>query len=197
MVYETYETEGFVLSAKNAGEGNRIFSVLTKDFGLIQAVAQSVRSETSKLRYNLQVFSKTYVSVVKGREYFRIVGARDAEHFFVAFQNDPEKLRFVRRLFNLLLRLVQGEGENHYLFAVLANVVRALSENSYESAHLKQIELLTVVRILYALGYFSDKEKYAAFFENAELTPELVGLAQENERTLLFDVNQSLSESHL
>lgn len=197
MVYETYETSAFVLSAHNLSEGNRIFRLLTKDFGLVKAVAQNVRSEKSKLRYNLQVFSKTETLLVRGREYFRLVGAHGADHFFVAFKGNHEKIRLLRRFFDLLLRLVHGEGKNEYLFNTVESSISALKTIPMTVATLKRLELLTVSRILHSLGYFPKLPHYESFFIDTEISDKLLAILEPLEKELLKDINVSLSESHL
>ncbi len=196
MVYETYETRAFVLAAHDVSESNRVFSLFTRDFGLVRAHAQSVRAEKSKLRFHLQVFSSVDVSLVRGKEYWRVVGAKESVHFFDLFRNDRAKISFLRHMFDLLIRMVHGEGAQAYVFTTLENAVAALSE--LESAlSLKQLELLTVSRILRSLGYFSVRSEYDLLFADAAITPAILGSVAREERRLLTDINSALRESHL
>lgn len=197
MVYETYETDAYVLSAHNVSEGNRLFILLTKDFGLLRAHAQSVRSEKSKLRYNLQVFSKTAISLVRGKEYWRIVGAKDAEHFFVSFKEKSDSARLLRQIFNLLLRLIQGEGRNEYLFSVIDELVLHLTKQTEDQTAYKGIELITVARILYALGYFSKGRDYEKLLTSTDLSNTRVAEILPLEKDLVQKINTALKESHL
>lgn len=197
MTYEIYETKAFVLSAHNMGEGNRLFYLLTENLGLVKAVAQNVRAEKSKLRYNLQSHSYLQVSIVRGREYWRIVGAKNSEHFFYLFKNDLEKLRLLNRIFSLLSRMIQGEGGNSYLFGTMESVVNALKDDLVSESHAKYIEILTVSRILWSLGYFSSPARYGIFFSDTSFDSKILNSVIPIEKSFLADINTAIHESHL
>ena len=197
MTYEIYETKAFVLSAHNMGEGNRLFYLLTENLGLVKAVAQNVRAEKSKLRYNLQSHSYLQVSIVRGREYWRIVGAKNSEHFFYLFKNDLEKLRLLNRIFSLLSRMIQGEGGNSYLFGTMESVVNALKDDLVSESRAKYIEILTVSRILWSLGYFSSPARYEIFFSDTSFDSKILKSVIPIEKSFLADINTAIHESHL
>jgi DNA repair protein RecO len=195
MVYETYETESFVLSAKNLGEGDRIFELFTKDFGLIRAQAKNVRAESSKLRYHLQPLSHVHVAVIRGKEYWRIVGVKDADHLFVSFKDDTEALMLVRRVFNLLHRLIPGEDKNFRLFSTIESLIASLRTEALQS--LKHLEILIVARILDSLGYFPKKSDYHKLLEEESDINVLVHELLPFEKALVGDINTALRESQL
>jgi DNA repair protein RecO len=197
MVYETYETDAFSLSARNLSEGNRLFNLFTRDFGLVRALAQNIRGEKSKLRYSLQVFSRSEVALVRGKEYWRVIGAKNANHFFVDFKGDVEKMSLIKHLLDLVSRLVQGEGANRLLFLILENTLRFLAEEKPGESFLKHLELVTVARMLFALGYFSPAPEYRVFFRDSEISKEILEGIAPLEKKLLTDINAALSESHL
>ena len=197
MTYETYETEAFVISARDVKEGNRIFNLFTNEFGLVWALAQNVRADKSKIRYNLQVLSKTEVSLVRGREYWRVVGAKNADNLFSEFKNSQENTKLLARFFSLLSRLVQGEGKNAYLFATLDGIIEELRSTKVPSQTLKHLELLTVSRMLQALGYFSEPTRYKKFFVDTRFDSKTLDDVASLESELLADINLALHESHL
>ena len=61
-----------MLSEKSIGEANRIYTIMTRDLGLVRAMATGVRKETSKLRGNIEPFSLASISFVKGKNYWRL-----------------------------------------------------------------------------------------------------------------------------
>ena len=197
MVYEIYETRAFILSAHNIGEGNCLFNLFTKDLGLVKAVAQNIRSEKSKLRYNLQAYSSSNVSLVRGKEYWRIVGAKDAEHFFYFFKDSPEKICLLKRLFSLLSRMIQGEGGNSYLFETIDGAILALGSDFISGESTKHLEILTVSRILWSLGYFSEPIVYKVFFSDTRFDSEVLDSIASLEKHFLSDINRAIHESHL
>ena len=75
MAYRHYQTEGLVINSRPYGEADRFYQILTPDFGLISVLAQGVRLEKSKLRYQILNYSLVNIELVRGREYWRLVGA--------------------------------------------------------------------------------------------------------------------------
>ena len=106
-MHNIYTTEGFILKSVNFGEANKYFFIFTKDFGLIKATAQGVRLLKSKLRYSLEDFSFTQVSIVRGKEVWRITSAQKISGL--------NYLLLISKIFSLLLRLLHGEEKNDRL----------------------------------------------------------------------------------
>src|SRR5581483_3017973 len=121
-MYQKYHTEALVLGSRESGESDKVFSLFTKDFGLVWARASAVRTEKSKMRYALQNFSSANVSLVKGKKGWRVTGA-------TALRNgggDMHSISAFARTAELVLRLVHGEEQHEYLFAALAEAHGAL-----------------------------------------------------------------------
>jgi len=79
MSERIYTTSALVIGERTSGEASKVFTLFTRELGLVYAYARSVREVRSKLRYNLPLYSFTLVSLVAGREYWRIVGAEDSQ----------------------------------------------------------------------------------------------------------------------
>ncbi|HFC76631.1 MAG TPA: hypothetical protein ENJ27_00135 [Candidatus Moranbacteria bacterium] len=84
-MHNIYNTEGIVLSSFGVGEANKFFHIFTRELGLIQATAQSVRELKSKNRYGLQDFSVSDFSLVRGRDIWRITNVLSQENLFFLF----------------------------------------------------------------------------------------------------------------
>lgn len=139
MSYAVYTTRGFILGSAPSGEASKTYSIYTEDFGLVAARAQGVRLLASKLRYNLEEYSLATLSLVRGREVWRVTGA-EKEHL-------PRSGAQARaRILNLTRRLVQGEERNDGLFSALLYL-----------GDEKLSETAILAEILGALGYL-DKE---------------------------------------
>lgn len=112
MSYAVYTTRGFILASGPTGEASKLYTIYSEDFGLIRAKAQGVRLVQSKLRYSLEDYALCNLSLVKGREVWRLTGSQ-AEPM-------PKKNALARaRVLNLVRRLVQGEEKNEGLFQAL------------------------------------------------------------------------------
>jgi hypothetical protein len=110
MSIEKYTTESLVVSITDIGESDAIFKLYTRDFGLIYAKQNSLRKSV-KLRQHLILGRITNVTLVKGKEYWRITGA--GEKVLGGF-NVNKDLAF--RLINMLNRFIQLESKNIKLY---------------------------------------------------------------------------------
>ena len=114
-MYHLYQTEGIVLKSVPTGEGSSYFYIFTKDLGLLVATAKSVREERSKLRYGLQPFSISNISLVRGKESWRITNATLSSSLFRRLRHQQETLALFSRIFAFLCRLLPPPGgrQNH------------------------------------------------------------------------------------
>lgn len=136
MSYHIYTTKGLVLSARPVREADRIYSILTRDLGLVRASATGVRKEQSKLRGALEPFVISQISLVRGKEYWRITSAETLRLI-------PAEAGLGRPL-ALLERLVQGEAVHPELFDTI-------------EAHLEADETTLVAHMLHHLGYLKKE----------------------------------------
>ena len=74
-MHHIYTTEAIIIKSISMGEANRIYFLLTRDLGFIKATAQGVRLAKSKLKGHLLTFSLVKISVVKGKDLWRITSA--------------------------------------------------------------------------------------------------------------------------
>lgn len=139
MAYTVHTTEGFILSSAPIGEANRLYHIFTREFGVIIATAQGVRLNVSKLRPHLLDFSFSSVSLVKGKEFWRITSAS-------GIKKSTDKTYV--QILTIIKRLLQGEGEHESLFDYLKE---ELFKENLDETHL-------MIRILLELGYIDKKE---------------------------------------
>ncbi len=162
MSYHIYQTEGIILGKKEVGEADRIFGILTKDFGRIDAMAQGVRHVKSKLRYNLNDFSHSrFGLVMNGNSSWRVVDAEELSDWGNIRAN-PEKIAAVSRLAGLINRMVQGQEPDTVLWDEIKNAFVFLEEidNPDNEKNIQTFELLAALRVLSHLGYVADHEKW-------------------------------------
>lgn len=191
-MYQKYSTEALVISSRESGESDRLYSLFTKDFGLVRARASAVRNETSRMRYALQNFSRTNVSLVKGKRGWRVAGATALS---TAIKKDSKGVCAFARIAELVNRLVAGEEQSAYIFAALSDAHAALMRGSNGSTG--TIEIVCVARILFALGYISDEALQTALFTHTDYAIEHLNEAEEMKDRLLASINRAISETHL
>ena len=184
-MYHIHHTEAFVLGHKAKGEDSKIIVLYTRELGLIYAHAQGIRKLSSKLRFTLQDFSRVNVDLVRGKEIWRITTASPVSSYKeISYAEKPEKI--IARIASLVVRLVKGEEANEEVFKALNRAYDLLSIKS-EKTDYKVIELLSVARILIALGYLSrDIEQGEPLFNDVAY-----------QHRLIRDINQALAETQL
>lgn len=198
-MYRIYHTEGMVLESRASGEASKVFSLFTKELGILHARAQSVRETRSKLRYSLQDFSLASFDLVRGKNGWRVTSAIEEENL-AAFSPEKRKdaLGVLKRVTTLLLRLLRGEEKDALLFEVVASSFRALKNEEMSARAIKDLEALVVMRMLHRLGYWGEDAVLSPFLvlpvlaESAILASFVPVRARAIRR-----INQSLRETQL
>ena len=192
-MYRIYHTEAFVLGSRPKGEDSKILILYTRELGLIYAHAQGIRKISSKLRFTLQDFSHARVDLVRGKEVWRVTTASPlVSHKTVC--HSPIAERIVARITSLVMRLVTGEESNEEVFSAMMRAYDLLAV-PHDAAQYRVIELLSVARILVALGYLS-RTTLGTGEENEHETPkEFADIAYQHH--LIRDINNALAASQL
>jgi DNA repair protein RecO (recombination protein O) len=192
MSHTIYTTEGFILKSVDFGEANKYFFIFTKDFGLIKAAAQGVRHLKSKLRYSLEDFSFGQISLVRGKEIWRITSAENKLNI-----RNKEKFLLLLQIFSLLLRLLHGEEKNSFLFDSLKEGILFLKNTELTDTELANFECVLALRTLASLGYISKTGDFDSFVNSPYFTPELLTAMNTLKIKAILEINKSLKETHL
>lgn len=138
MAIDKYTTEGIVIEGYDQGEHDRVFKVFTKDFGLLTVHGRSIRKLESKLRAHVLPRSVTRLTIVRGKEVWRLTGAErmvfDVPHLPLVVE--------------LIKRFIKGESVNKRLYK------RAISVAQLSHSHDQdKVRLLIYYVFLVELGY--------------------------------------------
>jgi recombinational DNA repair protein (RecF pathway) len=165
----------------------------------VQAVAQGIRLEKSKLRYHTQEYSFGIFSLVRGKEYWRLTSAQESGHTMdrtIVHQKHHDLSRGVLvRMTSLLKRLLHGEEPNAELFHCLESAVRACTDIPTE--RLPELESLTALRILNILGYIGQNDIIQPFVTSHPVSSELLQTFSPLRPKINGIINASLQASHL
>ena len=194
-MHHIYTTEAIIIKSMPMGEANRLYFLLTKDLGFIKAAAQGVRLAKSKLKGHMLTFSLVKVSVVKGRDIWRLTSAETIIQNGVIKNSD--KLSVLFNSSALLLRLIHGEEKNEKLFQCVESAYILCRDADLSHAELKNAEILTVLRIMHFLGYIKKAESLSVFAESTNLTPELLADFSSKSKAAVLEINRALKETHL
>ncbi len=151
--------------------------------------------EKSKLKGHLQDLNISNVSLVKGRDFWRIVSVESESR--PNFLKDQDKMNIIKNIFSLLLRLINGEEKNEALFEVIEKFYQFLLEQDIKEGDFKNLESLTVLRVLYNLGYFKEHSELREFAENENLSLELLQKFDLKRKIAIVEINSALKHTQL
>ena len=195
-MYRVYTTECFVLASKHAGEANSYFFLLTRELGHITAFAQGVRELKSKLRYSMERYAYVQISLIRGKEKWRLTNASKLSDF-KEIGKHREKLQLQSKLCALLERLMKGEEEDKRLFDEVVASLRFLSVMELSAEGLKDYELLSVLRILDCLGYVAPRDNWCDLLGVDMWQGGVLPDIRQKRAKLFAAVNESLYHSQL
>ncbi|MBW4439814.1 MAG: DNA repair protein RecO [Plectolyngbya sp. WJT66-NPBG17] len=130
----TYKAIGINLKAMPLGEADRIITILTKEFGLLRAVAMGARKQNSKLGGRSGLFVVNELLMAKGRSLDKITQAETLESYSGLSRN-LKKLTAGQYLAELTLQQALSEQPQEELFYLL-------------NEHLGRIEQCTDAEVL-------------------------------------------------
>ncbi|MEX0934008.1 MAG: recombination protein O N-terminal domain-containing protein [Candidatus Paceibacterota bacterium] len=199
MSYHIYKTKGIVIDEHERSEANKALYLLTHEFGLVLATAQSVRALKSKLRYALQVFSYSDIDLVKGKSGWRVVNAHYKENFLNRLSGEEayEKRCTVGRITGLVRRLVKGEEQNEKLFIEVVNILSFIRDTELSEKKLFSAEVIAVMRILNLLGYWGEHEELASLLKEEGLERYDLDEVFALKPLAIREINKSLRETQL
>ena len=211
-MHQIHTTPGFIIAARPYGEAGKMLSIFTRNFGLVTAVAPGIRLEKSKLRYHTQEYSLGMFSLVRGREFWRLTsaqeeGARSKDDQKVvpaeaqevkSEKRETKNSELTARLALLLKRLLQGEEARPEVFDTIQSAVEFMSRHSGITIDQRAtLESLTVVRILYWLGYIGDDKELNGHMKSCEVSVDLLELLKDKRKIFNTHINKALKESQL
>lgn len=179
-----YATRAVVLHRSPLAESAMLVALLTDDFGLVRARAEGLRKPGAKLAHALQTLSEVEVTLVRGKEGWRLSGALLARNRFEEFSR-TERLR-AGRVASLLLRLVHGESSDPVIYRLFSEFLEAFPGKSEELQD--TIECLAALRIVSTLGL--DAGDVPPLETESPFTPE-------ERRDIVMRINRGLTASGL
>lgn len=176
------------------GEANILLYILTEDLGLIIASARSARLSVSKLRPALQEYAFVSVSCIKGKGGWKITNVVEKGNFFFDCPKSSHKV--LAQVTSVLLKMIQGETPHKEVFQVVRSGFEFLK--SIPEKSLSSFEILSVLRILYELGYVAKNPDMKMFLDNTkEWGDETLKVAGFEKIRLVGVINNALKESQM
>jgi DNA repair protein RecO (recombination protein O) len=130
-----YKTEGIVLKKIDAGETDALFTIYTKDFGKIRAVAQGVKKEEAKLKGHLEPLSLASLQFVSGRNGERLTHAELFE-YWPRLKEDREKLKTAYLVVELVDKECFGGEKDPRIWNLLVSTLASLNQEVFTDQEL-------------------------------------------------------------
>lgn len=156
-----YTTEALVCGSYNRGHADRLYYLFTKNLGLVEASAKSVREERSRQRYALQDFSLAQVTLVRGRGGFKIGSVIPLTNFY--HNTDSREMRTaIVSVVKSIRRYIHGEEPQQFLYQ---DSIEGLCKIISTKDEIQQFwTILTESRTLFHLGYVAPSPALQALF---------------------------------
>lgn len=189
-----YQTEGLIIGSRDWGEADQLLSVVTPDHGLVKIMVKGTRSAKSKLRFNLQLWRPVNLTLVRGNEVWRLVGAE-------LVPGEPKlgltNYRLLSRVGILLARFVPAEAEAKKLYLYLREVLKFLAQEPLNEDKLNLVELILVAKILAVLGYVSIQKALPFGLSQEAWTEQLLDQVKPKRQQMIGLINQAITASQL
>lgn len=143
-----YNTEGIIIKTRPFGEADKIYTILSANYGKFDAKIKSARQIKNKLSGNMEVFNCVKLYLAKGRKIDIIIGAETVNPHL----NIRSSLIKIAAGFYLLeiFNKTTEEGEKDYkIYSALKQTLKALDEFDNIEVVLRAAE----TRLLFLLGY--------------------------------------------
>lgn len=196
-MHHKYHTEGLVVGSVPSSEANKFIFILTRDFGLLGAHAQGIRSSHSKLRFSLQDFSHSNFSFVHGKSGWKIVGATPKTSWFTNLKHNPSKLYVCAQTVSFLRKLVRGEEKDEELFDIVSRGFSFLAEADLTYTETGTLQCLVMLRILNRLGYVGFTQEFEELLQSDAYDKHAIEILHTHQKKAVEAINKALKESHL
>lgn len=206
MSYRIYTSDAFILSAKHSRDADLSLFVFTEQFGLLHAAAKSARHMKSKLRYSLQSLTFGSISLVKGREIWRVTSAKKMINLYD--KRLPAEFRTVlARMLMSVERFCPREQPEPVVFdlikAASGFVFKDLAAGSSAGdsfGNLMKLERVFLLKLMHELGYVDINPQIEIFIKekiNTSFMNILDLMTEEQERAINQAVERAIVQSHL
>lgn len=162
MSYQTYTTKAIVCGSFDNNTADKSFLLFTRRGGMLYATARSVREERSKQRYALQVFSRINISLVRGKQGWRIGSVESVGNLFSEASSRAVRGSVVS-VMKLVRQYIHGEETNHTLYDEVSEGLDLLISLPSDTS-VNIWEVFIKARILYQLGYIAPTEEIGKLF---------------------------------
>jgi len=92
---------------------------------------------------------------------------------------------------------LQGQEKDYKLYNTIRTFTDYLKKDYNDKESARSLELLTVSRILYNLGYMEDQKEMKEIISSWDINPAMVRFFDKNYKKILKKVNEAIENSQL
>ena len=154
-----YSTTGIILKKYPAGEADAVFSIYTKDYGKIRALAQGVKKEEAKLKGHLEIYNLTNIGFVLGKNGERLTQAVVA-YAWPNIRKSWRKISCIAYVIELVDKYCLVGQHDESLWKLIVSSLLELEKMNYISELPAYKEFITKFEsdFLHVLGYSGEKD---------------------------------------
>jgi DNA repair protein RecO len=187
-MHRIYTSLAIIIDSRHQAEADRWITFYTREYGLVSASVKSVRLEKSKLRYSLGLFSVSEVSMVRGRDVWRVTSAAH-EKTYVG------NITSIKKTFSILKRFSGEEVPDRHLFDSLETYLQYVGTER-TVVLLKEAEIGIALHILNRLGYIPSVPTLNDFLAIPFSSDRLLELSDDLIKAVPL-INQAITHAHL
>jgi DNA repair protein RecO (recombination protein O) len=166
-MFTLYRTQGIILSKKDRGEADRIFTFYTKDFGRLELTAKAVRKIKSKLRAGLELFYFSEIEFIQGKNQKTITDVVLLDKF-KDIRKDVDKLKVAYQISSLAEKLLRGQEKEERIWKLFSEVFQRLNSPAVKGFKAVSLYHYFLWNFFSLLGYRLDF--YNCFFCRKRVT---------------------------
>lgn len=126
-----YKAEALVLRARDCGDGDKLLTLFSREYGKIRVIAHGVAKPASRKRGSVQPFTLSRFLLYRGRELDSVSQCEGLE-MFSYLRESLEKISFASYLTELVDALAPDGEPNETLFLLLLTTLRLMGEGDPE-----------------------------------------------------------------
>ncbi len=142
-----------ILSRRNSGEADRVLTLLTRNYGLLRAVAKGVRKIPSRRGGHVEPFSYV-VALVSGKPGHLFVSATETQNYYPALRESAAALQHAHEVTRLVMRLLTEDQAHPDIFDAVAQAWDLLPQLPAVSQ--RQLHVAVSLLVLHRAGILPD-----------------------------------------
>jgi DNA repair protein RecO (recombination protein O) len=144
-----YNVTAIILRSREYGEGNRLFSLLTREFGKLVVVARGVQKPKSKLGPLLQMFAMVDIRLATGKRFDIITGVSMLNAHY-ALRGDITAFAYASYFSELFDASLEEKQEHPELFDLMYYILDKLTT---DSTNPEMLARFVELKLCHELGY--------------------------------------------